>query len=170
MHPRFTLALAAAAALGLAACDTEPNEPDERIVGATTDPDAVDVDLPAIPVEYPEVPVNPQATVDYAGSYAQTLPGGRTRTIALADDGTYFIRDEAGRESTGTFSRSSDNRRILIRRDGETKVYAVADGVLYRLADENAPIAGQRTAEQTFRRVVGAAGSLDGSVQGVPGE
>jgi hypothetical protein len=55
MPPRLTLSLAATAALALAGCG-ETKEPDERIVGpAEADPDAVDVQLPEIPVETPTV-------------------------------------------------------------------------------------------------------------------
>lgn len=161
MQPRFTFALAATAALALAACNVEPNEPDDRIVDtAEADPNAVDVDLPRVPVEYPEVPVNARTSVDYAGSYAQTQRDGRTQTITLRDDDTYTLRDADGTETTGTYNWYSDNSRILIRRNGQNEVYAVADGALYRLPDENASTAGRRTEEQTYRRVVGPGGPM----------
>ena len=53
MRTRFTFALAAVAALALAGCG-ETQEPDERIVGpAEADPEAVEVELPEVPVETP---------------------------------------------------------------------------------------------------------------------
>lgn len=166
---RIPIAFVAAAplALALGACG-DANEPDDRIVDtAETDPNAVDVNLPKVPVEYPEVALNARSTVDYQGEYSQRLPGGQSRTLTLRDDDVWVFRDESGRESTGTFNWYSDNSRILIPRDGENEVYAVADGALYRLPDENAPTSGPRTEEQTFRRVIGpgepmpATGSAD---------
>lgn len=161
MPARFTFALAATAALALAACDNERDVPDDRIVPtAETDPNAVDVNLPDVPVEYPEVAVNARETVDYAGTYTQGQANGRTRTITLGEDDTYTYRDESGTESRGTFNWYSDNSRILIRRDGRNEVYAIGENVLYRMADENAPTTGQKTAEQTYRRVVGPGGQM----------
>lgn len=56
MRLRLTYALAATAALALAACNSEPNAPDDRIVDtAEADPDAIDVELPEVPVETPTV-------------------------------------------------------------------------------------------------------------------
>lgn len=161
MHARFTFALAATAAFGLAACDNEPDVPDDRIVPVTeSDPNAVDVNLPDVPIEYPEVPVNARETVDYAGSYGQPQAGGGTRTITLREDDTYTIREPSGTETEGTFNWYADNSRILIRRDGENEIYAVADGALYRLPDENASTSGPRTEGQTYRRVIGPGGPM----------
>lgn len=57
MRTIFALA-AAPLVLSLAACDTEPNPPDDRIVDiGETDPNAVEVELPEVPVETPTVPV-----------------------------------------------------------------------------------------------------------------
>lgn len=177
MQPRFTFAFAAIAALALAACNSEPNEPDDRIVDtAEIDPNAVNVNLPDGAAEFPEVPVNARTSVNYQGEYSQSLPNGRSRTITLGANDRYTLRDESGAESAGTYNWYSDNSRILIRRNGETEVYAIADGALYRMADQNAPTTGPRTAEQTYRRVVGpggavgSAGTVDGSVQDVPRE
>lgn len=176
MNRSIKITFPAACALALAACGDNDNV-DERIVDtAQTDPNAVDVNLPATQPDYPLVPADARSTVDYAGTYSQRLPDGRERTITLGADDRYTIRDETGVETSGTYNWYSDNSRILIKRNGENEVYAIADGALYRLADENAPTTGTRSPETTFRRVVGpggpmgATGSVDGSVQDVPGE
>ena len=57
---RIALTLAAPFALALAACEVEPNEPDDRIVETgETDPNAVDVEVPDVPVETPTVTTTP---------------------------------------------------------------------------------------------------------------
>ena len=163
-------------ALALSACGDD-TEVDDRIVDtAETDPNAVEVNLPDGQLDYPTVPANARTSVDYAGTYSQSLPGGRTRSITLADGDRYTMRDENGVEISGTYNWYSDNSRILIKRDGRNEVYAIADGALYRLADENAPTTGKMTEEMTYRRALGpggamgATGSVDGSVQDVPQE
>ena len=159
MHRPLALSIAATAALALAACSPEANDPDERIVD-TPDPNAVDVNLPATQPDYPLVPADARSTVDYTGDYTQTTADGRQRTITLGENDTYTMRDEEGAETSGTFNWYADNRRILIRRDGENEVYAVAEGALYRLPDENASVSGERTEEQTYRRAIGPGGPM----------
>lgn len=174
---RLPLVLAAAPiAFVLSACGDDTKVDDRIVDTAETDPNAVEVNLPDGQLDFPSVPANARTSVDYAGSYTQSLPGGGTRSITLADGDRYTIRDENGVESSGTYNWYADNSRILIKRDGRNEVYAVADGALYRLADKDAPTTGTMTEEMTYRRVVGpgdavgASGSVDGSVQDVPDE
>ena len=142
-----TALFAAPLALALAACGDTDTAETELAEG----PSPANVELPDVPVTYPEVPLNARSTVDYQGTYSQTTPQGQ-RMVTLGDDDTYVMRDETGAETRGTFNWYSDNSRILIREDGETQVYAIADGALYRMADENAPTTGPMTAEQAYMR------------------
>lgn len=170
MTPRLALAALAPLALGLAACG-DSNNVDDRVVSTTENMDeAVDVDLPDIPVETPQVAVNARNTVDYAGTYSQQTQGGGERSITLNADDTYSMRDESGVETSGSFNWYSDNSRILIRQDGETQVYAIADGAIYRLPDENASITGPMTPEQTYVRVVGPGGAMPTTASANTGE
>lgn len=159
MNPRLALAALAPLAFGLAACG-DSDIVDERITGETGEmPTPGDVDLPDVPVEYPEVATNARATVDYVGTYSLSLPDGSERSITLNEDDTYSMRDESGAETTGTYNWYSDNSRILIREDGETQVYAIADGAIYRLPDANTPVSDPTTPEQTYVRVGGPRGA-----------
>lgn len=142
-----TALIAAPLALALAACGDNETAETEMAEG----PSPANVELPEVPVTYPEVPLDARSTVDYEGTYAQSTPQGE-RMITLGDDDTYVMRDETGTETRGTFNWYSDNSRILIREDGETQVYAIADGAIYRLADENTPTTGPMTAEQAYMR------------------
>lgn len=145
------LALAAPLALALAACG-DTTEVDDRVV-ETDDVEApVNVNLPEVPVEYPEVPLDARGTVDYAGTYELHNRDGGVSTITLEADGTYVWRAPDETETTGEYTWGEDNSRILITRDGETNAFAVAEDVLYRLPTEDAPLAGERSEETTWRR------------------
>ena len=147
---RFAVA-ALAAPLALAACSAEPDV-DERVV--STDPDdAVDVRLPTTPVEYPEVPLDARNSLAYEGTYVQSAEDGRDRRITLDANDGYTIRDETGIERTGTFNWYADNSRVLIRDEGQNRIFAIADGVLYELPDETTPIDAEMNETQTWRRV-----------------
>ena len=141
------IAVAAPLALALAACGGAETE--EPVVDDTA-MEGVEVDLPETEVSYPEVPVDARGTVDYQRTYTNTAADGRSSSITLGADDTYTMVDADGNETTGTFNWYSDNSRILIRENGESQVYGVADGALYRLADENADPNGPRTADTTF--------------------
>lgn len=154
---RFLLLLLAAP-LALSACGD--SEVDDRVVD-TGDSDAVEVNLPATQPDYPLVPADARSTVDYQGTYSQRTADGRERTIMLGEGDTFTMRDEDGVESSGTYNWYSDNSRILIKRNGENEVYAIADGALYRLADENAPTTGPFTEDAIYRRVVGPGGPME---------
>ena len=137
--------------LALAACGAE-NDVDERVV--STGPErGVEVDLPTVPVKYPEVPLDARNTVDYEGAYEQRRSDGRIDRITLEPDDRYTIRDQNGAERSGSFNWYADNSRILIRDAGEDRVYAIADGALYRMEDETAPLDSPRTEARTYRRV-----------------
>ncbi|WBY17238.1 hypothetical protein PF049_03500 [Erythrobacteraceae bacterium WH01K] len=141
------LGLAAPLALALAACGGA--ETDERVVDDGTTA-GVDVDVPEVDVEYPEVPVDARGTVDYQRTYTNAGSAGGASSITLGANDSYTMVGADGTETTGTFNWYSDNSRILIRENGESQVYAVADGALYRLADENADPNGARDAGTTY--------------------
>lgn len=150
MNTSVRLALAAPLVLGLVACG-DTTEVDDRVV-ETADQAPVDVALPEIPVEYPEVPLDARGTVDYAGAYELHGQNGEIDRITLEADGTYVWRAPDGTETTGDFTWGEDNSRILITRDGETHAFAVAEDVLYRLPEQDAPLAGERNEQTTWRR------------------
>lgn len=166
MKTPMRLALAAPLALGLAACG-DTTEVDDRVV-ETADSAPVDVELPEVPVEYPEVPLDARGTVDYAGTYELHSQSGEVDRITLEADGTYIWRAPDGTETTGDFTWGEDNSRILITRDGETHAFAVAEDVLYRLPDQDAPLAGERAEETTWRRSDPT--PIDGNQADRPGE
>lgn len=157
-------ALAAPLALAVAACG-DTTDVDERVVETPELETPTDVTLPEVAVEYPEVPVNARASVDYAGTYELHTRDDQVSTITLGEDDTYIWRAPDGTETRGSFAWGEDNSRILIERDGETQAYAVAENVLYRLPAADAPTAGERSEETTWRRSApatdddGAAGS-----------
>ncbi|WP_194955754.1 hypothetical protein [Tsuneonella amylolytica] len=151
---RIALALAAASSLALAACGGAKTEP------AATDTTAgVDVNLPQVDTRFPSVAPNARTSVNYAGTYAQPVGSGE-RSITLRTDDTYTMRDENGRETTGTYNWYDDNSRILIKNNGQNEVYAIADGALYRMPDAQAPTTGTMTEGQTYRRT-GAAKAVN---------
>lgn len=145
------LALAAPFALALAACG-ETTDVDERVVETPELETPTDVTLPEVEVEYPEVPVNARTTVDYAGTYELRTRDDQVSTITLREDDTYVWRAPDGTETSGSFTWGDDESRILIAREGETQAYAVAENVLYRLPAADAPTAGERSEETTWRR------------------
>ncbi|AKM08549.1 hypothetical protein [Pelagerythrobacter marensis] len=159
------IAIAAPLALALAACG-ETTDVDERVVETPELETPTDVTLPEVEVEYPEVPVNARTSVDYAGTYELRTSDDQVSTIVLEEGDTYVWRAPDGTETRGSFTWGEDNSRILIERDGETQAYAVAENVLYRLPAADAPTAGERSEETTWRRSTPAAaeaGSADTS-------
>ncbi len=151
MNTPARLALAVPLALALAACG-DTTEVDDRVV-ETDDVEApVDVTLPKVEVEYPEVPLDARSTVEYAGTYELHGRTGEVDRITLEDDGTYTWVAPDGTETAGEFTWGEDNSRILITRNGETNAFAVAEDVLYRLPEESAPLSGERAEETTWRR------------------
>ncbi|MGN3974918.1 hypothetical protein [Tsuneonella sp. SYSU-LHT278] len=157
MRLAYAIPLAAPLALSLASCgDTAPAE------RADADSAGVDVDLPQVDPRFPSVAPDARTSVNYAGTYAQPVADGQ-RSISLNTDGTYVLREPGGAETTGTYNWYADNSRILMKVDGRNEVYAIADGALYRMPDENAPTTGTMTEEQTYRRVSGSAPSATGT-------
>ncbi|MCT2559970.1 copper resistance protein NlpE [Tsuneonella sp. YG55] len=157
MRLATALPLAAPLALALAACgDTAPADT------ADTDTAGVDVNLPQVDPRFPSVAPDARTSVNYAGTYAQPVGGGE-RAITLRTDGTYVMRDPDGTETSGTYNWYDDNSRILIKAGGENQVYAIADGALYRMPDENASTTGTMTEAQTYRRVIGPGGPMGAS-------
>ena len=167
---RKTLALIAPAALALSLAACGSNEPDDRVVDTGTETAGVDVNLPQQPVEYPTVATNARTSVDYAGTYNQRGTDGRNSSITLNEDDTYTMTNADGVQTSGTYNWYDDNSRILIRENGQNQVYAIADGAIYRMADENAPTTGQMNESQTYRRAMGAQPMADGNMQDTTGQ
>lgn len=157
MRLMSAISFAAPLALALAACgDTAPADT------ADADTAGVDVNLPQVEPRFPSVAPNARTSVNYAGTYAQPIGNGE-RSITLRTDGTYVLRDPNGSETSGTYNWYADNSRILIKSNGENQVYAIADGALYRMPDENASTSGPMTEEQTYRRAGGSGRSPEPS-------
>lgn len=160
------LAFAAPLALALAGCG-DTTEVDDSAADTAEVEAPADVTLPTVPVEYPEIPLDPRTTVDYAGAYELTDANGQVSTIVLRED-TYTWRAPDGTETSGSFTWGPENDRILIERGGETQAYAVAPNVLYRLPSADAPADGERSEETTWRRSDPT--PTDGNQADVPGE
>ena len=158
------LTLVAPLALALAACggDADTAEADGTLADTTTNDTTM---MAPADGDYPQVPVDARANVNYQRTYTNTAADGTTSTIALGADDSYTMTAADGTQSTGTFNWYSDNSRILIRENGETQVYGVADGALYRLSDENADPNGPRDAATTYR----ASGAMGGGMNGTMG-
>ncbi len=147
MRNSIKLALTAPLALAISACG-DNTKVDEQATGG-------DIVAPAninVPTEFPAVAVDARSSVNFAGTYDQRMADGRTRSITLNADDTYNARDENGVETTGTYNWYSDNSRILIGTGANKQVYAIADGAIYKLADENTPTTGDMTADQAYFR------------------
>ena len=144
MNTKIYLAALAPLAIALAGCGGDAAEPTVDDTTTATQADAT--------VAYPEAPLDARGMLDYQGTYSMNAADGTTRSITLGPDDTYTIANADGTNSTGTFNWYSDNSRILIKENGENQVYAVADGYLYRLADENAPLNGTVTADMAYSR------------------
>lgn len=150
MRLPHVLAAVAPMALALSACGgndaAAPADTD-----TTTQPTATTTTAAA--GDFPVVPLDARSSVKYAGTYALTGADGTQTTVTLGDGDSYTIRNADGTETTGTFNWYSDNSRILIGSGAEKQVYAIADGALYRLADENVALDAAKTADMTYRRI-----------------
>ena len=153
MRNSIKLALTAPLVLALTACGDDAKEDEQagNINGTIAAP--ANVNLPA---EMPAVAIDARSTVQYAGTYDQRTADGRTRSITLNANDSYTMRDENGVETTGTYNWYSDNSRILIGSGADKQVYAIADGALYQMADENTPTTGAMTADQAYFRSASA--------------
>lgn len=145
---RLSVLLIAAAPLALlGACgestpveevETEPME--TALVEEPADDDEIDaVDLN----EY-----------DYSGEYVIAGEDGETESVALdAEDMSYTYTGADGETRTGNFELMDDNRRLMIEDfDGQAAYFAVDEGALYRLADENAAPVDRINVTAEYRR------------------
>ncbi|MXP15468.1 hypothetical protein GRI44_11970 [Altererythrobacter confluentis] len=157
MRNSIKVAFAAPLALAISACGDKDAADQQVAAGGTETTAPVTTNAPA---QMPAVAADARTSVQYAGAYDQRLPDGRTRTITLNADDTYTVRDENGVETTGTYNWYSDNSRILIGTGANKQVYAIADGAIYQLADENTPVTGAMTADQAYFRSAGTAPAM----------
>lgn len=135
---RILIAITAAAPLALlAACGEPPVSQEDLVVegaGSGLAPDAID------PANLPQPTEDSLETVDFSGSYTMTgLDGSQTHLTIDKEAGTYEYSGIAGAEASGTFERLGGSRIYMEDFAGRPGWFSVADGALYRLADENAP-------------------------------
>ncbi|RDC59006.1 hypothetical protein HME9302_00183 [Alteripontixanthobacter maritimus] len=151
MRKILAFAALAPAALALTACGGETATDEGEVT--TADAEATsDTVVASGDEDFPEVVADARNTVNYAGTYSQTGTDGSTTSLTLNDDGTYTARDAAGMETNGTYNWYSDNSRILIKEGDQNRVYAIADGAIYQLADADTPTDGAKSPAQTYRR------------------
>lgn len=137
MNSRLTL-IALAPALALAACGGGNDDAAEAENPTMAEDNAVEgIDMSTLP----QVPMNARETVMWQGVYTNNSAAGGTATLQLDEDMGYTYTDAQGATREGEFNWYSDGQRILITEDGGNQVYAVADGVLYTLANKDAPVA-----------------------------
>ncbi|HUQ13717.1 MAG TPA: hypothetical protein VM055_05515 [Novosphingobium sp.] len=146
MRLSLTLAVLAPAALtmGIAAC-SKPAPEATAEAGAEAGAEA------EAPAPLPRVAANARTTLNYAGAYSQVDADGKVSTLKLGADDTYEWSDADGKVTKGTFTWYQDGSRILLDEGGGKAVYALADGVVYKLADKDAAV-DALTAEQMWKR------------------
>ncbi|WP_114520965.1 hypothetical protein [Altererythrobacter sp. ZODW24] len=129
------IAFAAPLALALAACGG--NDAEET---ATADA-GTEAAAPAALDSYPAIGAEARTAVAFDGTYTNTAADGTTSSITLnsADD-SYTMTDAGGVESAGNYNWYSDNSRILIKSGDDTTVFGVADGVIYKMENADAPM------------------------------
>ena len=168
MTRTFAFAAAAPLALALAACGGSDETAAPADDGMATTTSANTPTMQPDGTAYPQVALDARSTVDYQGSYELREPDGRTSTLTLGDNDSYTMRGADGTESQGTFNWYSDNSRILIRENGETQVYAVADGALYRMRDENQSVENAANPGNAYMRVGDPMVGSDGEMEEIP--
>ncbi len=146
-----TLALLAPLAL-LAACGkSETAAPAEATVIANT----------AAPATAPEPAMvavaNARTAVQWPGTYSGTV-GGASVNLTLNPDLSYSWTSTpaAGTPTSvsGTFSWYRDGGRILLDAAAGKAIYAVGDGVLFKMADKDAPVTGPLARDTALVRTV----------------
>jgi hypothetical protein len=99
----------------------------------------------------PTLSANAKTGGAFAGSYSQTGADGKVTTLKLAADDTYEWTGADGKVVKGGFTWYRDGSTILLDAAGGKAVYALADGGVYKLADNAAPRTGL-TAEQLWTK------------------
>lgn len=105
----------------------------------------------AAPAAMPALLANARTSGKVAGTYAQTGADGKTSTLVLTAGDTYEWTGADGKTAKGKFSWYKDGSTILLDAAGGKAVYAIADGGVYKLADNNAPRTGF-TADQLWAK------------------
>lgn len=98
---------------------------------------------------------NARTAVQWAGAYTGAEAGAAV-TLTLNPDSTYALsKTPAGGTATvtnGTFSWYRDGGRVLLDDAGGKAVYAVGDGVIFKMADKDAATTGTLPRETALIR------------------
>lgn len=134
---RHPISFTAAAPLALlAACGESTPVEETEVVPMENEVTELDIAGEALP----EVPENALDEVDFSGTYIREAAGGLERLTLNTDDDTYEYVAPDGTQTSGSFARMEDNRRIALEDlDNETVYFSVAEGSIYRLSNAESP-------------------------------
>lgn len=134
-----TLLLIAPLAL-LAACNNSDS------ATATADATPADATATAAPEPALTVVADAENTIDWTGTYTGTDASGATVSLTLNRGDTYsWSSTPAGgtaTTATGSFNWYRDGSRILLDDAGGNAIYAVGTGVIFKMANADAPTTG----------------------------
>lgn len=116
---------------------------------------------PAAPEPAMTVVTNARTATNWAGTYTGTLADGAAASLTLNADETYaWTMTPAGGTPvnvTGGFTWYRDGARVLLDAAGGGAIYAVGDGVIFKMANRDAPITGTMARESALVRAVAPA-------------
>ncbi|RKF22555.1 hypothetical protein D6851_04875 [Altericroceibacterium spongiae] len=131
MRKIIPVLIAAPLAVALSACG-ETTPADE----ATPEPVEADV-----PVTLPTIPVNSLTTIEYPGTYSKETEDGGIAHITLNGDDTYEYDPGDGNIVKGSYTRMEDGSRVQLEDfNGESAIFAVGTGAIYRMESADTPL------------------------------
>lgn len=87
----------------------------------------------------PAVAANGREALALTSDYSRTNEDGTTNSLRLLDNGTYVLV-EKGVEYQGSYEWLPDGKRIRLNGASSLPIVVVANGALYRVANENVPL------------------------------
>ena len=125
----------------LAACNNAAETADKGGDAATADA-ATAAPEPALTVV-----ADAENAIDWTGTYTGTDASGATVSLTLNRGDTYSMTTTtgggvAGAPVTGSFNWYRDGSRILLDDAGGNAIYAVGTGVIFKMANADAPTTG----------------------------